>query len=157
MPSLKRSILKSDQRDTTVKQLQSCLYDLIDLALQGKEAHWNVLGPNFRSVHLQLDEIIDSARNASDEVAERIVTLGLSPDGRASQIASKSRLEPMPDGLQDVPTTVTLYSDRLAKTISGLRDAIENTADSDPVSQDVLIGVAAVLEKHLWMMQAQEA
>ncbi|MCA9152383.1 MAG: DNA starvation/stationary phase protection protein, partial [Planctomycetales bacterium] len=87
MPSLKRSILKSDQRDTTVKQLQSCLYDLIDLALQGKEAHWNVLGPNFRSVHLQLDEIIDSARNASDEVAERIVTLGLSPDGRASQIA----------------------------------------------------------------------
>ncbi len=157
MPGLKRQILNSAHRDKTVAALQSCLYDLIDLSLQGKAAHWNVLGTNFRSVHLQLDEIIDSARVASDEVAERIVTLGISPDGRAGQIAANSRLAPFPNGLQDVPSTVTVFSDRLAKTIEGLRQAIEATSESDPVSQDLLIGTSAALEKHLWMLQAQEA
>ena len=35
------------------------MVDLIELYLQGKQAHWNLVGTNFRDLHLQLDEIID--------------------------------------------------------------------------------------------------
>src|SRR4029453_13027661 len=52
--------------------LQKVLVDLIELHLQGKQAHWNVVGTNFRDLHLQLDELVDFAREASDTVAERM-------------------------------------------------------------------------------------
>ena len=52
--------------------LQQALVDLTDLSLQGKQAHWNIEGPGFRSLHLHLDEIIDEVRLAADDVAERI-------------------------------------------------------------------------------------
>src|SRR5271155_5799943 len=41
------------------ENLQRVLVDLIELHLQGKQAHWNVVGTNFRDLHLQLDEIVD--------------------------------------------------------------------------------------------------
>jgi starvation-inducible DNA-binding protein len=136
--------------------LQTCLYDLIDLALQGKQAHWNVVGTQFRSVHLELDEIIASVREASDDVAERIATLGISPDGRASIVGERTRLKSFPEGLQTASATVTIYSDRLSSTVDGIREGISAVASHDPVSEDLLIGIAGRLEKHLWMLQSQE-
>ena len=38
------------------QNLQKVLVDLIELHLQGKQAHWNLVGTNFRDLHLQLDE-----------------------------------------------------------------------------------------------------
>ena len=43
--------------ETVAKALQATLVELIDLALVGKQAHWSVVGPQFRSIHLELDEI----------------------------------------------------------------------------------------------------
>lgn len=157
MATLKRRVIEGEQRKQTIAELQAVLTDLIDLALQGKQAHWNVVGPNFRSIHLQLDEIIDTVRIGSDEVAERIVTLAEAADGRAAVVAEQSRLEAYPADLQDVPTTVTLIADRLQTTIAGMRDAIEKLGDLDPISEDLVIGHSAALEKYLWMVQAQEA
>lgn len=157
MNALKRHVINGEARNKTISALQSCLIDLIDLALQGKQAHWNVVGSNFRSVHLQLDEIIAAAREGSDAVAERIVTLGEPAEGRAATVAKNSRLEDFPAGLQSVSDTVTLIADRLMQTISGLRDGIEAVGDLDPVSEDLLIARASELEKYLWMVQAQEA
>ncbi len=156
MTELKRQILDKGDRDNTTAALQACLYDLIDLALQGKQAHWNLVGSRFRSVHLQLDEIIASVRAASDDVAERIATLGVAADGRATPVGSTSRLEGGVSGLQTVESTVKYYADRLATAISGLRVAIETLAEVDPISEDLLVGISAGLEKHLWMLQTQE-
>ena len=70
-----------DARDREVlAELQSMLVELIDLALIGKQAHWNVEGPHFRSLHLELDELVDTWRSLGDQVAEREVTLGAVPD-----------------------------------------------------------------------------
>lgn len=151
-----RSILDAESRDATVAALQSNLSDLIDLSLQGKQAHWNLVGPHFRSVHLELDEIIAAARNGSDEVAERIATLGASPDGRVGQVDSETRLDAFPGGFQTVEATVTAYSDRLALTIEGLRTSIATLDDLDPISQDMLISISSQFEKQLWMLQSQE-
>jgi hypothetical protein len=51
-----------------VQNLQRILVDLIELHLQGKQAHWTVVGTNFRDLHLQLDELVDFAREGSDTI-----------------------------------------------------------------------------------------
>ena len=71
-------------------ELQSMLVELIDLALIGKQVHWNVEGPHFRSLHLELDELVDAWRALGDDVAERAGTLGAAPDGQAATVASQS-------------------------------------------------------------------
>lgn len=156
MPALKRHVINGKDRTNAIQQLQDCLADLIDLSLQGKQAHWNVIGANFRSLHLQLDEIIASARTASDELAERMLTLGSAADGRISTVAEKTRLEPYPEGLKSVAESVSLIADRIATVIEGLRQSIQATEESDLVTQDLLVEHAGILEKHLWMVQAQE-
>jgi starvation-inducible DNA-binding protein len=152
----KRNILNHETNDQVTALLQKNLTNLIDLALLMKQAHWNVVGPNFRSVHLQLDEIIATVRDASDEVAERISTLGVAPDGRASTVASDSALSAYPSVFVKVPDTVDLVADAMKTTIDSLRSAIERLGELDPVSEDLFIAVSRPLEKHLWMLQAQE-
>jgi starvation-inducible DNA-binding protein len=152
----KREILSGPKRDKTVAALQAVLSDLIDLSLQGKQAHWNVKGPQFKSIHEQLDEVVNAARLASDEVAERISTLGLPADGRIATVGSSTRLPEYPGDFVTKEDTVRLIADRLAQTIEGLRAAEQITDETDPVSQDLLIGISGGFEKTLWMLQAQE-
>jgi len=67
--------LGNDER-VVASALQRTLVDLIDLALIGKQAHWNVEGRQFRSLHLELDDLVDSWRTFADRVAERAVAIG---------------------------------------------------------------------------------
>jgi starvation-inducible DNA-binding protein len=69
------------ERQALAVELQGTLVDLLDLTLIGKHAHWNVEGRLFRSVHHELDDFVDAWRILSDDVAERAVTIGASPDG----------------------------------------------------------------------------
>ncbi len=154
--AFKRDLLGADVGDQAAELLQDNLATLIDLALNLKQAHWVVVGKNFRSVHLQLDEIIDSVRLASDEVAERIVTIGRIPDGRARTVTDTTHLEDFPDGLLQVEEVIESVGDRLKTTTDQLRSAIRRMGDIDPISEDLLISISRQLEKHLWMVQAQE-
>src|SRR5258708_26212096 len=76
--------------------LQRVLVDLIELPLQGKQAHWNVVGTNFRDLHLQLDELVDFARESSDIIAERMRALDAMPDGRSDTVAASTTLPEFP-------------------------------------------------------------
>src|SRR5882757_11029086 len=93
-----KSPLSDADLKTVSEALQGALVDLVDLSLVAKQIHWNVVGPRFRSVHLQLDEVVDTARLHSDTVAERASTLGVSPDGRAATVASSSGIGSAPEG-----------------------------------------------------------
>lgn len=147
--------MAKDVRKVVVKDLQATLVELIDLSLLGKQAHWNVVGPNFRSIHLQLDEIVDTARLASDRVAERIATVGAAPDGRAGSVAASSRLPEFPAGQVPVTETVKLVGSTIDTMSGRLRERIVRSAEADPVSQDILISAADELEKQAWMLRAQ--
>lgn len=155
--AFQRNILKPDTGSEVAALLQSNLVNLIDLALLLKQAHWNVIGRDFRSVHLQLDEIIESVRDASDEVAERSSTLGFPPDGRSATVAQATELQSYPADFQQTSETVGMVADAMKTAIDALRSAIGKLGDLDPISEDLCISIAASLEKHLWMLQAQEA
>ncbi len=57
-----------------------------------KHAHWNVTGENFIAVHEMIDPQVEAVLNMADETAERIATLGGSPDGRADANSPASAL-----------------------------------------------------------------
>lgn len=152
----KRHVLSEDKAKPAAEELQKNLIALIDLSLTLKQAHWNVVGKNFRSLHLQLDEIILTTRDASDEVAERIVMIGFSPDGRSGTVAKETPLKSYDTGFVNVDGTIQAVADALQTTIGELREGIEKLDDLDLVSQDMLIAISSALEKHLWMIQAQE-
>ncbi|SNX64430.1 starvation-inducible DNA-binding protein [Streptomyces sp. TLI_55] len=150
-----KSPLSDADLKTVAEALQGALVDLVDLALVAKQIHWNVVGPRFRSVHLQLDEVVDIARTHSDTVAERASALGVPPDGRAATVAAGSGIGAVSEGwIKDADAVGTLV-DALGAVIGRMRERVAATGDADPVSQDLFIGITADLEKHHWMFQAE--
>src|ERR1700733_14541930 len=99
--------------DSLVHNLQKLLVDLIELHLQGKQAHWNLIGTNFRDLHLQLDKIVDTAREASDIVAERMRALNAVPDGRTDTITASPTLPLFPPDELTTTDTVELITTRI--------------------------------------------
>jgi starvation-inducible DNA-binding protein len=141
--------------ESVVMDLQATLVELVDLSLVGKQAHWNVVGSHFRSIHLQLDEIVDLARLSSDRVAERLATIGAAPDGRAETVAASSELAPFPDGFVAGTDTVKLVTTAMDTVTTRMKERILRVGDEDPVSQDILIGTSDEMEKAAWMLRAQ--
>ncbi|MCD2170751.1 MULTISPECIES: Dps family protein [Microbacterium] len=135
--------------------LQAVLVDLIELSIQGKQAHWNVVGKNFRDTHLQLDEIIDAAREFSDEVAERMRALHALPDGRSDTIAETTTLPEFPQGEVDTSEVIDLITQRLDATVGTVREVHDDVDDEDPTSADILHGVLERLEQLSWMVSAE--
>ncbi|WP_329036312.1 DNA starvation/stationary phase protection protein [Streptomyces sp. NBC_01725] len=155
------SVVKSSLPEADLKlvgeALQGALVDLLDLSLVAKQVHWNIVGPRFRSVHLQLDEVVTTARSHSDTVAERAAAIGVTPDGRAATVAAQSAIGTVADGwIKDADAVRTLV-DGLGAVIVRMRERIRVTDEPDPVTQDILIGLTADLEKHHWMFQAESA
>ncbi|MFJ9472061.1 Dps family protein [Streptomyces caniferus] len=153
--SVVKSTLSDEDRGIVGTALQGALVDLVDLSLVAKQVHWNVVGPRFRSVHLQLDEVVASARQHADTVAERASAIGVSPDGRAVTVAKTSGISEITDGWIKDGDVVRAMVEALSAVIGRMRERIVATADPDPVSQDLFIGLTADLEKHHWMFQAE--
>lgn len=155
--SVVKSPLSEQDHKIVGDALQGALVDLVDLSLVAKQAHWTVVGPRFRSVHLQLDEVVASARTHADTVAERASALGIAPDGRAETVARTSGIEAVGGGWHQDTDAVRLLVAGLGAVITRMRERIQATADPDPVTQDILIGLTGDLEKHHWMFQAENA
>jgi len=137
--------------------MQPVLVDLIALSLNAKQAHWHVQGHHFMQVHLQLDELVADARRFADEVAERLVALDATVDGRPAAVATTTNLPEFDQGFLADDKVVSAIVDQIDATIGRARAAVEPLDDIDKVSQDVVIELLRALEKHRWMFAAQTA
>lgn len=152
-----KSPLKEQAVQGIAVELQSSLVEMIDLSLLGKQAHWNIFGPRFLAIHEQLDTFVDSFRLMSDELAERCVTLGVSPDGLAKTVASHSKLDPLPPGRIPDDQVIELMCDRMGTVIQRQRERLEKIERQDPVTHDLFIKNLETLEKYHWMLRSQKA
>jgi starvation-inducible DNA-binding protein len=135
--------------------LQQVLVDLIELHLQGKQAHWNVVGTNFRDLHLQLDELVDFAREASDTVAERMRALDAVPDGRSDTVAGSTTLPRFPAYEHSTGDVVDLITGRTYATVNTIR-AVHDAVDAeDPSTADILHQLIDGLEKLAWLIKSE--
>ena len=135
--------------------LQRVLVDLIELHLQGKQAHWNVVGTNFRDLHLQLDELVDFARNASDTVAERMRALDATPDGRSDTVAAGTTLPQFPDYEQGSTEVVDLITARIYAAVDTIRTVHDAVDAEDPSTADILHQLIDGLEKLAWLIKSE--
>ena len=155
-PNSVRSPLVPAVQDRVAAVLQPVLVDLIDLSHIAKQAHWTVIGPEFRSVHLQLDEIVTTAREATDQVAERLAIVGVVPDGRSGTVASSTDVPEIADGWLQTTEAVSATADAVQAVAAKTRTSIADLDGADPITEDLLIALTTQLEEHMWMLNAQE-
>lgn len=135
--------------------LQPLLVELIHLQLQTKQAHWNIQGPLFGPVHSFLDEMADSYRNFSDEVAERIRALGVPADGRLSRLASSTQLEEISADLISDQQVLQWLDKQLTQLTRQARNIQATVGELDAVTEDLVLQLLATLEKQAWMIRSQ--
>jgi starvation-inducible DNA-binding protein len=138
------------------KALDQTLTDLINLGLVSNHAQWNLVGPSFGAVTLLLQELAEVAREGGNGVAERSMSLGRHPDGRVERVAQDNPLPTL--GVGPLPDTDALvkFAEIIEIVTVRLFDSI-STAACDPITQGLLIGVAARIEKIAWMIRAHQA
>ena len=147
--------LAEGTRVKAVELLNARLADCKDLQTQVKQAHWNVKGPNFISLHLLFDKINDDVENYVDEIAERAVQLGGVAEGTARMVAKRSSLAEYPASAVDRRSHVEALSSALAAFGKSARKAIGEADDLDDLdTADLFTEVSRGIDKWLWFVEA---
>ncbi len=144
-----------ESKSGVVEILQALLPSMNDLYLQTRQAHWNVVGPRFFSVHKQLEAIYTDLAAQADEVAERIRQLGDTVDGSAAHIDAETKLAKLKTGALKDDDAVRLIAERIATVVKEMRRHLDDLDEQDPPTQDILNGIIHRLEEHHWMLGAQ--
>ena len=149
------AVVEGPQREENHQVLQPILTDLIACGLNVKQLHWNVSGPHFRSIHLQLDEIHEDIEESVDLVAERLAACGHSPIGTLRETARSTEVEDVPLGFLRDEEVLRLAGQQIHELIGAMRSRMAKIEDVDTVTADLLHQIVAKLEKHHWMLRAQ--
>lgn len=135
--------------------LQNRLSQEQEASLVLKHAHWNVTGPNFIAVHLMIDPQVDAVRDMADETAERIATLGGSPDGRPEAIIRNRTwkgvdLSGRKSTLDYLKALCGFYDSFIADD----REAIKELDELDVISSNIIQDHVQKLETFQWFMRS---
>lgn len=116
--------------------------------------HWNIKGQKFFELHIKFEELYNSLVLKIDEVAERILTLGHSPEHRYSkykEVSSIKESKELSDGLKAVEDIlnsfqqIILIQRVLLKLSENAEDEGTNALISDYIREQ---------EKLVWMYSA---
>ncbi len=135
--------------------LNARLADAIDLTLQGKQAHWNVKGPDFIALHELFDKLVETSEDWVDDIAERVVALGGTAEGTVGAVGKKTTLAAYPLELVDGSAHVDALSSALAKFGKNVRAAIHESGElGDADTADLFTGISREADKYLWFLEA---
>lgn len=131
------------------------LLQAIDLFMQTKQAHWNVTGKNFKSVHELFDDVAEQSEEWADLLAERMRQLGTEAIGSAAAITQASGLAAYPTGISAASEHLTAVADRLAHFGKEIRSAIDECSKlGDANSADICTSISRAADKALWMVES---
>ena len=143
--------------EAVAHELSGLLADTFTLYLKTHGYHWNVIGPNFRSLHLMFEEQYVELSAAIDVIAEQIRALGQFAPGslRAmARLASVEDEDAAPEASEMVCRLIEAH-ETVVRTARRVLAAAE--AAGDPVTVDLVTERLAVHEKTLWMLRATAA
>ena len=153
-----KNTLPAKSRARVIELLQPLVTDSVDLYTQVKQAHWNVKGPNFLTLHELFDDIAKDSIEWGDVMAERIVQLGGTADGTARVVAKRSSLKEYPLKATRSSEHVGAVGDRLAAFGASIRAAIDACdAAGDKDAADICTGISRAVDKHLWFVESHNA
>ncbi len=122
-----------------------------------RDYHWNVTGPEFRSLHRQFEEQYDQVAGWIDNVAERARAIGVGARGNWADLTKAARSSADPGiGLPAehmLSELLALHEDLIVQ----LRTDAEACAAryKDAGTADFLTGLMEQHEKAAWMLRAQ--
>ncbi len=150
-----RNDLPADARKKLAALLQDRLADSIDLYLKVKNSHWNVKGPTFIALHELFDKVAGEALVYGDDLAERSVQLGGTPDGSAAAVSKGSGLPDGPRKFEHETDHVKAVADALAGFGKSVRKGIDQ-ADTlgDKDTADLFTEISRGVDKSLWFVEA---
>lgn len=148
--------LNQDQRKCVVDLLNHDLADTYLLLVKTKKHHWDVVGPQFRSLHLLFEEQYTALSENIDLIAERARTLGGYPVGTMSGCLELGSIKEHPG---DVPTAndmVARLGEDHEQIVRNLREHIDACGDDykDQGTADFLTGLMEQHEKMAWMLRS---
>lgn len=139
-----------------VAGLNKVLADSFVLYFKTHSFHWNVTGPNFKSLHDFFGQLYTELWTAIDEIAERQRALGEWSPQTLKEIAAAASLKETGQ-LPDAEGMVEILADdnrALAETMKGvLKKALDS---GDDVTADLLIGRIQIHEKAAWMLESSK-
>ncbi len=148
--------IKEDNRKQVVALLQPVLANLSLIYTKTRNYHWNLTGPRFHTLHLFLEEQYKALQEASDEVAERIRSVGGFSIGTMQEFIDQSILKEEPGVRPPVDLMIQNLLTDHETIIKGLREDIDKCDDEleDTGTADFLTGLMEDHEKLAWMLRA---
>lgn len=153
-PKEKKSTKVNKDNKAVVDALLHVLADTYALYLKTHNYHWNVTGPNFRSLHTLFEEQYKDTFEAIDEIAERIRTLGSKVPATLKKITSMAHISDGDENASANTMVKHLYKDQM-QIIQCIHTAIEKAHKADDEGTiEILSERIAVHEKNAWMLKA---
>lgn len=146
--------MKAQNSAEIIRLLQMRLHALNDVALTLKHIHWNVVGPHFIAVHEMLDPQVEQVRSMTDDLAERISTLGGEPKGTPGALVAERHWNDYSLGRAEALGHLGALDLVYTSVIEEHRAVMRATEQSDPVTQDMLIEQLRGLELFQWFVRA---
>jgi len=147
--------LPEERREELVGLLNQHVAEVFDLASQVKQAHWNVKGPHFVSIHELTDQFAGELQGFVDSLAERATALGGYVFGTVKMAAEASGLPDYPtdtiDGLEHVKALV----ERTGQYANHVRSAIDRADElGDQGTADLFTEISRLVDMRLWFFEA---
>lgn len=159
---VERSLLsEAIQSPTTTKKmcdlLNKRLADALDLYLHAKQAHWNVKGETFMSLHTLFDSVADHSHAWADSLAEQVVILGDRAIGTVDEIAEHTSLPKYKVKTDSAAAHIKALTESLATFASLVRDAAKESEEAkDMVTNDLFLGILHQIDKDHWFVKSHQ-
>ncbi len=150
-----RMSLPEKDRIELVGVLNKTLASLADLYAQLKQAHWNIKGESFISLHLLFDKVAEEIEEQVDVVAERITAMGGTALGTIQEIAKNTNLRVYPLDIFSAKDHVEHLTHNIAILGELSRKNIDLTDElNDMVTNEIYVNLTKILDTNLWFIEA---
>ncbi|MGC9525165.1 MAG: Dps family protein [Limnospira sp.] len=148
--------LTEEQRQGVIGLLNADLSDFYLLLLKTKKYHWDVVGPQFRTLHELWEEHYEALTINIDECAERVRMLGGYPIGTAQGFLNLATIREHPGDLPNAGEMVRRLVTDHEQIIRNLREHIDQCSESfhDEGTADFLTGLMEQHEEMAWMLRS---
>lgn len=148
--------IKHELIKKVVKDLSKLLADEFVLYTKTRNAHWNVVGPDFHAAHKFFEEQYEFLDEVMDQVAERIRMLGHHAPATLEEYLKTTSLK---ETSQKKNSSLEYIRELLAdheNIILALRDRISLFIEKyeDAGTSDFVTGLMEQHEKMAWMLRA---
>lgn len=148
--------LTEEQRQGVVDLLNQDLSDAYLLIIKTKKYHWDVVGPQFRTLHQLWEEHYEALAMNIDAIAERVRSLGGYPVGTAEGFLKHATLREHPGDLPNANEMVARLVSDHEHVIRSLRDHVAQCGEKygDEGTADFLTGLMEQHEEMAWMLRS---